>query len=209
MTQRDASPRPIAIFARALPVLLAALATELTASAQFATSVDLGQFGIDDVEITPDDRFAVARANELPTTVLVYDIVNGGSPIRHQSFTFPGFARTGPAQDAVLVTNERAFILGSPTYVLDLSAPGAPVLAALDLGEFPRDLALTPNGPLVVVRGGDSNAHPSGGGIHVLDVATGALLASAPGEPGNDFHQRLDGVGQRPAAVGLRALPLR
>jgi len=56
------------------------------------------------------------------------------------------------------------------------------VLAAHDAGYFPRDLAVTPDGTLAVVRGGYT-APGTAGGSFVFDMATGARLASRPGEP--------------------------
>lgn len=49
-------------------------------------------------------------------------------------------------------------------------------------GLFPRDLALTPDGTIVAVRGGQTIAG-SPGGQFLFDMASGALLAQGPGEP--------------------------
>jgi hypothetical protein len=80
---------------------------------------------------------------------------------------------SGVAQDAVVCTGTRGAVLGSSLMIFDLGLlPGNPLLSETHMGFRPRDLEITPDGSLLVVRGG----HPSGGapgGMGVFDLASG------------------------------------
>ncbi len=157
-----------------------------TARAQFVVDDHLDLFGVDDFVITPDGRFAVGRENSQLTTMWIHDLVQGGPAVRYEA---DQSAIGGPVQDAVAVTNERAFLIGSQLVIADLTTPGTSLIAKHDVGVWPRDLALTPNGLLLAVRGGHGAA-PGAGGLFVFDAVGGALLASHPGEPSPFFQSQ-------------------
>ena len=108
--------------------------------------------GIDDAEFTPDGRYLVARDNTSATSARIYDAATGA----FVTAVFPSVqgSFSGVAQDAVVTTNDVAVVSGSRLMFLDLTQPTIPLLADYDVGDEPRDLALTPDGSLVVVRGG-------------------------------------------------------
>jgi DNA-binding beta-propeller fold protein YncE len=142
-----------------------------SAAAQFTLSTEVGM-GMDDAEITHDGRFAIVRENSWNSAFRIYDLRNG------QLIGMPGCTDTvsGACQDAIGLTASRAVLLGSCAMVLDLTAlPAVNVLATHPVGTFPRDVAITPDGTIAAVRGG------SQGGLFLLDLAGGALLAQAPG----------------------------
>jgi hypothetical protein len=160
-------------FRSACSSLCAAVALTLPAAAQFELQTDLG-FGMDDAEITHDGKYAIVRENLQATEFRVYDLATG---------TLLGDATcsgtlSGIAQDTIAFSDTRAVLLGSCCKVLDLTAlPAIVVLATHDVGGFPRDVVVTPDGSFGAVRGG------FGGGLFVLDLAGGAIAATAPGEP--------------------------
>ena len=167
---------------------LAALSLVLcpAAAAQTVLNVDF-DFGMDDGEITPDGRYGVVRMNGYEGQIRLYDMASGALLDKYDcSNNFA--ALSGDNQDGVAVTNERAFVLANCLIVLDLNAIGTPglLLANHDVGHWGRDLALTPDGSLLAVRGGMTTLGTSGqlvGGLFVFDVASGALLVNSPGEP--------------------------
>lgn len=140
--------------------------------------------GIDDAALTPDGRWIVARDNTINTSARIYDYVTGALVTVITSGTVLG--GSGVVQDAVEVTNTRAVVLGNRTMILDL-VPNPPVLLVdHDTGYQPRDLAITPDESLVCIRGGFSTA--GGGGLSVFELASGTLVAQAPGEPSQYFE---------------------
>lgn len=173
-------------FARPLFASSMAIVTALPAPAQFVLQDHVGAsgpgdiLGIDDAELTPDGTLCVARDNTITTSARIYDMASG----IELAVVFPSLpgGTSGFAQDAVVCSDERAFVSGSRLMVLDLTQLSNPLLADYDVGLWPRDLALTPDGSLCIVRGGESFAGMVGG-QYVFDAATGAELAFAPGEP--------------------------
>lgn len=170
---------------RAMTMLLTGAAVLLgPARAQYVLADDLGLtqqlLGIDDAEFTPDGRYLVARDNTASTSARIYDAATGA----FVTAVFPSVVGSfsGTAQDAVVTTNDVAVVSGSRLMFLDLTQPSIPLIADHDVGFEPRDLALTPDGSLVVVRGGQT-VGAFVGGLFVFDVATGGLLAQYPGEP--------------------------
>jgi DNA-binding beta-propeller fold protein YncE len=162
---------------RPTPFLPALALMALTAGASAQVVLDNHVVApVDDAELTPDGRLAVlrehtgwqsrARVLDARTGALVFEYTASSTNIN------------GAAQDAVAATNERAVVIGSSAMVLDLSASPA-LLAEHPIGQFPRDLAITPDGSKVVIRGGSDLQ----GGLYVLDLASGAQLAFAPGLP--------------------------
>jgi hypothetical protein len=137
--------------------------------------------GMDDGELTPDRRLAVVRENTAFTTARIYDVATGQirATVSPQQGTF-----SGACQDAVAVTNTRAVVIGSCAMILDLTNLANPLLAAHNIGFQSRDVVITPDGTLAIIRGGKSIANYPGGSF-VLDLSNGALLASHPGEAGD------------------------
>lgn len=132
--------------------------------------------GLDDVEITPDQRFAVIRENNFTVQFRVHDLATGAlvsSPVNGNLI--------GPGLDAVAVTNTRAVVLGgSAAYVLDFANLPNCVIAQHQVGFQPRDVAITPDGTIAAVRGGlPQPGVPNQ--LVLLDLASGAVLASSPG----------------------------
>ncbi len=157
---------------RFAPVLFLAAAVPL-ANGQVVIQ-NLAVAGADDGEITPDGKFGVLRENQgIAMVVRVLDMQTGASL---KALQVPG--TTGAAQDVVAVTNTRALVIGANATLLDLSAASIPVLAEHNVGIFPRDVAITPDGTKAVVRGGWGT-----NGLFVFDLVSGLLLAKAPGEP--------------------------
>lgn len=155
----------------------------------FAQSVELSVanvLAVDDVAITPDQRYAVVRENNCFTFARVYDLstwtlaaaVTG--PDAPNCFAF----LAGECTDAVAVTDTRAVVLGGRhAQILDLTAVAtAPVLANQLVGYHPRDVAITPDGTIAVVRGGASLSGQIGG-QYLFDLASGAQIGFQPGEP--------------------------
>jgi hypothetical protein len=162
----------------ARPILLLSLALCALAPAAGAQVVlDNHVVGpVDDGAITPDGRLAVLLEHPLhPMTVRILDVRSGAVLA---AVTPSNSSWAGAAQDAVAVTDTRGVVIGSGAVVLDLTQPGV-VLGDHPIGDFPRDVALTPDGSKAVIRGG---AGPQGG-LFVLELATGAVIARAPGLP--------------------------
>lgn len=164
---------------------LVAVSTTEPLLAQEVVFEEIGRFfalpiGVDDVEITPDGRFAVARDNTALTTARVYDLENPGPPVTFMTGVgLPG----GPCQDGVAVTNERAVVIGSQVYIIDLTQAGFSLLLNQNIGQDPRDVVVTPDGTKAVVRGGDGAT----GGTYIFDLASATQLAFQPGDIGNFF----------------------
>ena len=175
----------------ALPAL-AGLATGLcTPGLAAQTVLNVDQYlGMDDGEITPDGKYGVVRMNGFEGQMRVYDMADGALIEEYDCANGLPFFLSGDNQDGVAVTNERAVLVGNCTVVADLTATGTPsfVLAHHDTGYWGRDVEVTPDGSMAAIRGGSTVPAQGGapaytGGLYLIDVATGAMLASAPGEP--------------------------
>lgn len=162
-------------FPSALRVCSVALAFAPAAAAQFELSTDQG-LGMDDAEITHDGKYAIVRENLVATQFRVYDLATGaylGAP------ACP-IGESGPSQDTVALSDTRAMLLGSCALILDLTAlPALQVVASHQVGTLARDVVITPDGTIAAVRGGSGPQ----GGLFLFDLASGALLAQAPGAP--------------------------
>jgi len=163
------------------------------ASAQTVLTTQFG-FGMDDGAITPNGTLAVVRENAAQTRARIHSTATG--QLLALAHGVAG-AFSGAAQDAVEVTDTRAVVLGSSILVLDLTNLAAPLLAEHEAGFEMRDVAITPDGTTAVVRGGNTfGALP--GGLRVVDLATGALTFSHPGEIGSptppDYTYSVDSV---------------
>lgn len=150
-------------------------------AAQTLLASDVTNLGIDDGAITPDGRLGVMRENSSASTARIVDMATG--QLLSATMSSLG-AISGAAQDAVAVTNTRAVVLGSSVMVLDLTNPTAPLLAEHDAGTWPRDVEITPDGTKAVVRGGSAGVGTVGE-LLVLDLTSGAVLATGSGSPGN------------------------
>lgn len=177
---------------RVLAVLaLPALSTSLHAQTVVYEELYAGNpsstppLGIDDVEVTPDGRYAVARDNTSHTSARIYDLENPAPPTVHISM---GGSFGGAVQDGVAVTNERAIVIGSTVMILDLTQQGFPVLMEDNLGDDPRDVVITPDGTLAIVRGGDDSSTGIPGGSAVYDLANATRVAFQPGQIGDYFQ---------------------
>ena len=163
------------------------------AGAQTVLTTQFG-FGMDDGALTPDGALAIVRENAAQTRARVHSTATGQLLASVQALTG---TFSGAAQDAVEVTNSRAVVLGSSILVLDLTNLAAPLLAEHTAGFELRDVAITPDGSTAVVRGGNSIAGFPGG-LRVIDLASGALTFSHPGEIGPslppDFTYSVDSV---------------
>lgn len=151
------------------------------AAAQTVLSSSFQSLGLDDGAITPDGRLGVLRENGIGGIARIYDMTSGQLIASHAAAQTAWW--TGAAQDAVEVTNTRAVVLGNLALILDLTNPAAPPLGEHLVGYEARDVAITPSGDLAVIRGGNT-IQGSAGGSFVVDLASGALLASHPGEIG-------------------------
>lgn len=150
------------------------------ASAQTVLTTQYG-FGMDDGAITPNGTLAVVRENSAQTRARIHSTATGQLLASAQGVTG---TFSGAAQDAVEVTDTRAVVLGSSILVLDLTNLAAPLLAEHAAGLEMRDVAITPDGSTAVVRGGNTSpGFP--GGLRVIDLASGALTFSHPGEIGS------------------------
>lgn len=163
-------------------VLISSCFLTAPALAQTVLNTEYG-FGMDDGKITPNGALAVVRENTILHGVRIYDTASGVL-LKHVNATVGPWS--GAAQDCVELTNTRAVVTGSSALVLDLTNLASPILNEHLVGEGARDIAITPDGTLAVIRGGES-VPGSAGGLFVLDLATGALLASHPGEPVDPF----------------------
>lgn len=171
------SPRPVPVAARlALAVLVAA-----PAAGQFTTYVDRSNLGVDDVEITPDGRYAVGRTASAATGTFIVELRTG--QLVYSAPSSVAVAGEGPANDAVAVTDTRALTLGSRVQLIDLTTTPPSRITEIDCGYRPRDVGLTPDGRLAVVRGGSSFAGSGASGTFVVDLASGAILLNEPSEP--------------------------
>jgi hypothetical protein len=153
------------------------------AAAQSAVLTETQLLGIDDGAITPDGRLGVLRENGVGVIARVYDMTSGQLVGTHTAQQTAWW--TGVAQDAVELTNTRAVVLGNRALILDLTTPTTTLLSDQHVGEGARDVAITPSGDLAIVRGGNSFGAGQPGGSFVFELATGALLASHPGEIGD------------------------
>ncbi|MEY2747648.1 MAG: hypothetical protein RL112_2690 [Planctomycetota bacterium] len=164
--------------------LLASIVLSATATAApqklLQSSLVIG--GVDDVEVTPDERFAVMRVNNLVNYVRVQDLQ---SQAIHELPT--NDVPCGEVLDAVAVSATRAVVLGGVTAAfVDIAQPVAPTIVAQpSVGYRPRDVAISPDGAFTAVRGGHTSTqqpqHP--GGLFLFATATGALLWQGAGEP--------------------------
>jgi len=171
-------------FIRRAALLSATAALMATAvQAQFVLGTDTG-LGMDDAEITPDGRYAVVRENLAESGSRIYDLATGQLVAR---FDCPLYGLANGAQDGVVVTDERAVVLGFCTTVLDLTNPGT-AIATFTTGPDSRDLAVTPDGQRVAIRGGRGGPGVGGpGGLFIADMQTGAVLANTAGQPASPF----------------------
>lgn len=79
--------------------------------------------------------------------------------------------------DAVAVSNTRAVVLGANrAAILDLTNIASPLLVHVPVGFRPNDVAMTPDGTLAVIRGGNSSGTVVGG-TFVIRMSDGAQLA--------------------------------
>ena len=161
---------------------LAAVLAASSASAQYTTFRHINSLGMDDVAITPDGRYAVGRDTAIDTNGFVFDLAQ-------QQLVYEvaanGASNSGPCNDAVEVTNDRAVVLGGPVQLIDLTLPTPARIAEFDMGRFPRDLAIAEGGRYAIVRGGDG----SRGGSYVIDLQAGAIVLSHASEPREYFLQ--------------------
>lgn len=165
----------IARFFAFAPCVLVAVES---ASAQSLISSRTNYLALDDVEITPDQHYAVVRQNSTLGFALVFDLTTG-----LQVASIAGNGQfCGDLVDGVAVTNTRAVVMGGDEIaILDLTQVGTPgvLLALQPAGYRPHDVTITPNGNFAIVRGGSSAV----GGQYIYDLTSGALVASALGEP--------------------------
>ncbi len=160
---------------------LAALLFTPPATAQSVLADDAGphHLGGDDGVITPDGRWGLVRENSLATSARFYDMATGAHVL---SVPSTGGAWSGVCQDAVVATDSRAALIGSTLMIFDMTLlPGNPLLAEHPVGVRPRDLEITPDESMLVVRGG--HEWQGAGGLSIYDLNTGALLVTSPGEP--------------------------
>lgn len=177
------SPRTSIAFATAFLAFAAARpGVAQTLIAQSTGGPSASPLGLDDVEITPDQRYAVIRENNAGVQFRVHDLATGALVSNGISGSL-----IGECLDAVAVTNTRAVVLGGRSaYVLDLTQVPTVIRAEIPAGSNPRDVAITPDGTMAAVRGG--NPLPGiPNGLFVIDLASGAVLASAPGTTNTYF----------------------
>lgn len=161
----------------AVPAFLAAFAA--TAGAQTLQSTANNLLAIDDVEITPDQRYAVVRENRSDHYVRVYDLATGLTVANPAVGSFSDLC--GEVLDAVAVTNTRAIVLGGRRCaILDLTNLANPVIAEPWVGTRPNDVAITPDGTIGVVRGGNTDG-AAVGGTYLFRMSTGAQIGFAAG----------------------------
>ncbi len=169
--------RPLGV-AFALPVG-ALLSTP--ALAQFTSFADRSNLGVDDVEITPDGRYAIGRTTASATVTFIVELETGQLVYSTPASLLVG--GSGPANDAVAVSNVRALTLGSQAQLIDLTTTPPTLITEIDCGFRPRDVELTPDGRLAVVRGGSRFGGTGASGTFVIDLAGGAILLNEPSEP--------------------------
>ena len=168
----------------------------VSARAQSLLLSDNGLLAIDDVAITPDQRYAVVRQNNWDQFARVYDLANGALVAAPSANSSDGLL--GPCLDAVAVTDTRAVILGNRVQILDLTNLATPLLSSTLAGFHPRDVVITPDGTLACVRGG-STSGPNFGGHYFFDLSNGNPVGFHPGEPtqygsGGNFSFDVDSV---------------
>lgn len=167
------------IFPRTPVALAGLLVVGLDAGAQSLQANFNNLLGIDDVEITPDERYAVVRQNRSEGYVRVYDLATGQLASAPAVGTFSEVC--GEVLDAVAVTNTRAIVLGGRrAAILDLTNLANPVIAQPFVGLRPNDVAVTPDGTLAVVRGGNTDANTAGG-TFVFRLSDGAQIGFRAG----------------------------
>ncbi len=180
-------PSRTASFALAQLALVAG-ATAAPQYTSFSTEVtpSLGDdVGVDDVAITPDGRYAVYRDVAIQTNTRIVDLASGEYVLELQSGLGPdcpgpgSIPCSGPCNDALEVTNERAISLGQQVKIIDLTAQPPVEIASLDCGIWPRDVALSDDGSTAIIRGGRGIS----GGTYVVDMNTGSILLFSPSEP--------------------------
>lgn len=185
LTTAPPADRPLTCAVRALvtPGLLA-LAVPLAAlvapdaAAQFVTYAEDLSLGNDDLAITPDGRYLVTRDASLYGKTTVVELATGAVAFEYMAPTVSPYGSGAPCVDAVEVTNARAVSLATTVAVIDLTGPTPTLLAEHLLGETPRDVSITPDGRFGLVRGG---ILPDGG-VHVIELATGALVVDRPAD---------------------------
>lgn len=134
---------------------------------------------VDDVEITPDQRYAVARVNESDHYVRVFDLATGAVVANPPVGSFGELC--GECLDAVAVTNTRAIVLGARRCaIVDLTNLANPILAEPFVGFRPNDVAITPDGTIGVVRGGNTSG-ATVGGTYLFRMSTGAQIGFSAG----------------------------
>ena len=162
------------------------------ASAQFVLADDAGthNLGGDDGEITPNGLYGIVRETTSKTRARFYDMATGALITTVMGASLDPFHLTGVAQDAVVCTDTRAATLGTSLMIFDLTLlPASPLLTEYDLGRRPRDFEITPDGSLLVVRGGAPGPFAPGG-LFIFELAAGQQVATAPGLPPEYPSQR-------------------
>jgi hypothetical protein len=170
-------------FARAHIVLagLASLTFAPLGHAQSTLSTQINYLGLDDVEITPNQRYAVVRQNRSDQYALVFDLTTGQVVASPSSTS----QLCGDCVDAVATTNTRAVVLGGDqATILDLTQIGIgnPVIAQPSVGYRPNDVAITPDGNIAVIRGGSTLAGGLGGS-YLYELQGGTQIGFHAGEP--------------------------
>lgn len=166
------SPRTVASWA-------ALAAFGQVAGAQSLQYTTTNVLAIDDVEITPDQRYAVLRENYSERYVRIHDLATGQLVANPQIGLFQELC--GEVLDAVAVTNTRAVVLGgNHCAILDLTNIANPVIAVPAVGYRPNDVAITPDGTIAVVRGGNSDGIAVGG-TYLFQLSTGAQIGFSVG----------------------------
>lgn len=166
-------------FPRTPAAILLIAATASIADAQTLQSTTSNLLAVDDVEITPDQRYAVVRVNHNDRYVRVYDLSTGALAASPAVGSFG--ALCGECLDAVAVTNTRAIVLGGAgCAIVDLTNLASPILAEHAVGFRPNDVAITPDGTIGVVRGGNTDGLATGG-TYLYRMSTGAQIGFSAG----------------------------
>ncbi len=165
---------------RILAGVAASFALVASAGAQTLQLSSTNVLAIDDVEITPDQRYAVVRQNRSDGYVRVYDLTTGGLAASPAVGNFSTWC--GEVLDAIAVTNDRAVVLGGiHCAILDLNNLANPVMAEPQVGYRPNDVAITPDGTIAVVRGGNSFQGATAG-TYLFELATATQIGYGPGD---------------------------
>ena len=162
-----------------LPAALAAAALSVPAGAQYVLESHQ-VIHCDDGAITPDGTLGIVRQLGAATTTRFYDM-NTGAMLGSYTCASAVVAGAGPSEDSVAATDERALVMNSCADIFDLTQPGFPVLGEHPVGNSARDVAITPDGSIAAVRGGDEGVGYQGGGLYLFDLTTGAVLVNVPG----------------------------